>query len=191
MSVHVPCLRRTCINHWACELSISGLSYVANQTKATGRPSVVLLTVGGSTNSALNSAVASLTAQGVHVVVTAGNSASDASSTSPCSAPSAVCVGSSNPADTVSPFSNYGPLLDIYAPGQDVVSAWIGSPTAIRTLSGTSAAAHVAGLVAYLVSVSARMDSQKTNCSECVRFMAIRVQQIWPRCFRISRRRMH
>ena len=43
-------------------------------------------------------------------------------------------------------FSNYGSCLDIFAPGQWIVSAWHATDTATNTLSGTSMAApHVAG----------------------------------------------
>lgn len=47
--------------------------------------------------------------------------------------------------------SNYGPTVDIFAPGTDIVSAWRTTNFAVRSLSGTSMAApHVAGLVSYL-----------------------------------------
>ncbi|KAG9077952.1 subtilisin-like serine protease, partial [Ceratobasidium sp. UAMH 11750] len=46
-------------------------------------------------------------------------------------------------------FSNYGPVLDVWALGVDVKSAWIGSPDASNTISGTSMATpQVAGILA-------------------------------------------
>jgi cerevisin len=40
--------------------------------------------------------------------------------------------------DSRSYFSNFGPAVDIFAPGTDVISAWIGSPTATMMDTGTS-----------------------------------------------------
>jgi oryzin len=87
-------------------------------------------------------------------VVAAGNDASDASSTSPASAANAVTVGALDDTWAQAYYSNYGSVLDIYAPGSDVLSAWIGSNTATNTISGTSMATpHVTGLVLYLIAL--------------------------------------
>jgi subtilisin family serine protease len=74
-------------------------------------------------------------------VVAAGNDMGDACSKSPASAASAITVGSTayvSNSDSVSWFSNYGPCLDIWAPGQSITSAWKNSDTAVNTISGTS-----------------------------------------------------
>ncbi|KAJ2935686.1 hypothetical protein H1R20_g1412, partial [Candolleomyces eurysporus] len=85
--------------------------------------------------------------------VAAGNSNANAASYSPARAPSAITVGSSTIADARSSFSNYGAVVDVFAPGSNVISAWIGSNTATNSISGTSMATpHVAGLAAYLIS---------------------------------------
>ncbi|KAG8917302.1 subtilisin-like serine protease, partial [Tulasnella sp. 418] len=44
------------------------------------------------------------------------------------------------------------PGIDIFAPGVNIKTTWIGSPTATITLSGTSySACYVGGLIAYFL----------------------------------------
>lgn len=110
------------------------------------------MSLGGSYSAALNSAVESTISNGVTVVVAAGNDDADASNYSPASAKNAITVGAIDNTDTRADFSNYGAVLDVFAPGVDVKSAWIGSKSATNTISGTSMATpHVAGLAAYLI----------------------------------------
>ena len=77
----------------------------------------------------------------------AGNSAENACNYSPSSAAEAITVGATESNDWRAFWSNLGSCVDIFAPGSGIKSAWIGSPTATNTISGTSMAApHVAGL---------------------------------------------
>ncbi|KAG9223385.1 hypothetical protein PLEOSDRAFT_1095843 [Pleurotus ostreatus PC15] len=133
---------------------ISGLNFIIASARASGRPSVVLMALGGSASTAMDNAVTAVTTAGIHVVVAAGNSNTDAANTSPARVPSVITVGAITISDARSSASNYGSVVDVYAPGQNIISAWIGSPTATNIISGTSpAASFVAGLVAYLISV--------------------------------------
>ncbi|KAG6906196.1 hypothetical protein DXG01_015267 [Tephrocybe rancida] len=118
---------------------ISGVNWVYNTTQTSGRPSIVAMFLEGSASDALDSAIASLTGAGV----SAGNYNGDAIYLSPARAPSAITVGATNIADARSSFSNYGAVVDIFAPGENVISAWN---------TGPNATAHVAGLVATLIS---------------------------------------
>lgn len=79
-----------------------------------------------------------LISKGVHVTIAAGNENTDAENSSPARVEEAITVGASTVADARASFSNYGPLVDIFAPGLSVTSAWIGSNTATNTISGTS-----------------------------------------------------
>ncbi|PSS34005.1 hypothetical protein PHLCEN_2v1909 [Hermanssonia centrifuga] len=122
---------------------VSGLNWVATQARSSGRPSIATMSLGGGASTSLDNAVAS---------VAAGNSNVDAGTTSPARAPSANTIGATTIADARASFSNFGSVVDLWAPGQNVISAWIGSTTATNNISGTSMATpHVAGLIAYLI----------------------------------------
>ena len=112
------------------------------------------MSLGGGVSSAVNSAGRSTIAAGVTVVVAAGNENADASTSSPASEPLAITVGATGQNDARASFSNYGSLIDVFAPGVGILSSWIGSTTATNTISGTSMATpHVAGLAAYLIAL--------------------------------------
>ncbi|KFY00242.1 hypothetical protein V490_01425 [Pseudogymnoascus sp. VKM F-3557] len=128
---------------------IAGIDFVGSDSNGKG---VLSMSLGGTFSEAVNSAVASTIAAGVTVVVAAGNDGADASDYSPASAPNAITVGAIDNTDARASFSNFGSVLDVFAPGVDVKSAWIGSKSATNTISGTSMATpHVAGLAAYLI----------------------------------------
>lgn len=112
-------------------------------------PAVANMSLGGGASSSLDTAVNNLSNAGVPIAVAAGNSNVDACNTSPARAANAITVGSTTSTDSRSSFSNFGPCLDIFAPGSGILSAWYTSSTATATLSGTSMASpHVAGAAA-------------------------------------------
>ncbi|KAK8007221.1 polyketide synthase [Apiospora arundinis] len=119
----------------------------------TGR-AVVNLSLGGSASPALDSAVASTVRHGVVVCVAAGNRADIlAENQSPAREPFAITVGATDINDTFAPWASFGKMVDIVSPGVDILSCWIGSPTATRRISGTSMATpHVAGVACCLLS---------------------------------------
>ncbi|KAH8830026.1 serine protease [Flagelloscypha sp. PMI_526] len=133
---------------------ISGLEWVSLKVLLTGRPSVVSMSLGGGVSKPIDMAVKQLIKQGIHVVVAAGNSNVDAKDTSPAHVKEAITVGASDINDARAYFSNFGTILDVFAPGVAITSTWIGSNTATNTISGTSMATpHVAGLVTYLLAL--------------------------------------
>jgi serine protease len=128
---------------------LAGIDWATNQAVASGIPSVISMSLGGSLIQTINTAVENAVSAGVVVVVAAGNSNSDACQFSPASAPSAITVGATTILGQRASYSNYGPCIDIFAPGSDIASASISSNTAARNLSGTSMATpHVAGVAA-------------------------------------------
>lgn len=130
---------------------IAGLDYVTAQ-HTTGK-AVANLSLGGGYSQSVNDAVTRAVADGVVVAVAAGNSNADACASSPASTPSALTVGATDTGDNRASFSNYGSCLDLFAPGVNITSDWMGSATATNTISGTSMASpHVAGVAALYLS---------------------------------------
>lgn len=128
---------------------IAGIDWVANNG---GSGSVANMSLGGGFSSSINAAVAGAVAQGVTMVVAAGNSNANACSYSPSSEPSAITVGATTSADARASYSNYGTCLDLFAPGSSITSAWYTSNTASNIISGTSMASpHVAGVAALAI----------------------------------------
>ena len=125
---------------------IAGVDWVRANHLA---PAVANMSLGGGASSALDTAVNNLSNAGVAIAVAAGNSNTNACNSSPARAANAITVGSTTTTDARSSFSNFGSCLDLFAPGSGILSAWIGSTTATRTISGTSMASpHVAGAAA-------------------------------------------
>ena len=122
---------------------IAGVDWVtANAVK----PAVANMSLGGGAAAALDTAVTNSINSGVTYAVAAGNSNANACNYSPARTAAAITVGATTRTDARAPFSNYGSCLDIFAPGQDITSAWATGDTATNTISGTSMASpHVAG----------------------------------------------
>jgi len=125
---------------------VAGVNWVT--ANASG-PSVANMSLGGGASNALDDAVRNSVASGVTYVVAAGNSTANACNYSPARVAEAITVGATTTNDSRASYSNFGSCVDIFAPGSSITSAWIGSSTAIRTISGTSMASpHVAGAAA-------------------------------------------
>jgi large repetitive protein len=128
---------------------IAGVDWVtANHVS----PAVANVSLGGAASRAMEDAVTASIAAGVTYAVAAGNEGSNACMVSPAATPAAITVGATDDADRVASFSNQGSCVDVFAPGVDIVSAFISADTAAGALSGTSMAApHVAGVAALLL----------------------------------------
>lgn len=128
------------------EQVVAGIDWVTANHEG---PSVANMSLGGGVDEALDAAVQKSIASGVTYGVAAGNESGDASEGSPSRVPEAITVASSTVDDEQSSFSNYGSVVDIYAPGSDITSSWNDSDTGSNTISGTSMATpHVVGAAA-------------------------------------------
>ncbi|KID72136.1 Cuticle-degrading protease [Metarhizium brunneum] len=133
---------------------IAAMDFVAKDAKTRGCPKGAManMSLGGGYSAAVNKAAASLVASGVFVSVAAGGSGTDAKNTSPASEPTVCTVGGSTEKDERASYSNYGPVVDIFAPGVSILSTWLNG--ASNTLSGSSmSAAHITGLGAYIAAL--------------------------------------
>jgi subtilisin family serine protease len=105
---------------------IAGLDWIVANAR---KPAVANMSLGGSTSSSLDAAVARVTASGIPVAVAAGNENANACSGSPAREPSALTVAASDSSDRRASFSSYGSCVDLFAPGVSITSAGISSPT--------------------------------------------------------------
>lgn len=128
---------------------LAGLDWVLKHAR---KPSVVNLSLGSAVAGPVpewDAAIRAGVRAGLTFTVAAGNADRSADRFSPGRVPQAITVGATDRADRRSPFSNWGRAIDLFAPGDRIVSASNASDTAAATLSGTSMAApHVAGAAA-------------------------------------------
>ena len=149
-----------CDTFFGCSELAVMLAFVYAQNHAAAKK-VINLSLGGpggfgngdylpgvqSNYSTFNELVADTVRSGVTVVTAAGNDNWDACVFNPGNAPAAINVGAVRSNDRLAPFTNWGPCVDIFAPGVGVLSAEANTTDGAFAASGTSMAApHVAGV---------------------------------------------
>ncbi|HYW13426.1 MAG TPA: S8 family peptidase [Longimicrobium sp.] len=136
---------------------IAGVDFVAN---STARPAVANLSLGGGASTALDASINNAISKGITFVVAAGNGnqggkAQPACNYSPARVPAAITVSATDNTDRKASYANYGTCVDIFAPGNSIMSAWYTTDTAGATISGTSMASpHVAGVAAQYLALN-------------------------------------
>jgi len=139
-----------CSGSTTAAVVIAGVNYVtlAQQLNPAQR-SVANMSLGGGAFAPMDAAVTTSIANNVHYSVAAGNSAANACLFSPARVPRATTVGATDITDTRAGFSNFGPCVDLFAPGVNITSAWHTANNAYVSISGTSMASpHAAGTAA-------------------------------------------
>jgi len=125
-----------------------GIQFVTAWKRSHPEVDVVAnMSLGGGASPALDEEVCNAQAAGVHFAIAAGNESENACKSSPARVIESLTVGATTISNRLASFSNYGEVVDLLAPGQDIQSTQPGGGTA--TFSGTSMASpHVAGLLA-------------------------------------------
>jgi len=136
---------------------VAGVEWAAEQAQVKAKSgkvkgSVANMSLGGGKSPSLDNTVNAATKVGLHFAVAAGNENRDACNSSPAAAEEAFTTGASTIGDERAYFSNFGPCVDGFAPGLNIKSTW--NDGSVNTISGTSMASpHVAGVLAYLLSI--------------------------------------
>ena len=147
---------------WASGGSVAGAPANANPAE------VINMSLGGSgtCSSTYQNAINAAVGRGTVIVVAAGNDNADAAGFTPASCNNTITVAATNKSGTRASYSNFGPKIDVAAPGGDspdcttlIVSTGNDGTDGPTTedylcMAGTSMAApHVAGTVALMQAV--------------------------------------
>ncbi len=149
---------------------IRGVEWVVDDAKKpanVGKPAVVNMSLSAPAGGDLDNAVSDAIGAGLTVVAAAGNLEADACTRSPARVHEVIAVGNVDSSDRRYSPSGYGPCVDIFAPGTNIVTANSANDTGSKTGTGTSyAAPHVAGAAAMVL--AAHPDYSPTEVSDAL-----------------------
>ncbi len=101
---------------------IRAFDFISKDYRRRRMPAVINLSLSGTPSRVLDKAIEELFKQGILTVVAAGNDFRDACMYSPARAPYAITVAASTSENYHAFFSNFGRCVDIYAPGENILS---------------------------------------------------------------------
>lgn len=131
---------------------IAGLDWLVRHHRRSV-PAVANLSLGGLASQVVDRAVVRVMDDKVTVVTAAGNEGDNACYYSPARIKAVITVGAADRYDEAPYWSNFGPCLDLFAPGVGIRSAGTWSRSATLTEDGTSMAApFVSGAAAVYLS---------------------------------------
>lgn len=113
-------------------------------------------------SSALEEAVRAAYRAGVVIVASSGNEGRKGFVDYPARFSQTIAVGATTKGQRIAPFCNKGRQIDIYAPGEKIISTWVNGK--YNELSGTSmATSHVSGVIALLLSLKPRLTPRQVK----------------------------
>ncbi|KAL0574603.1 hypothetical protein V5O48_007353 [Marasmius crinis-equi] len=137
---------------------VASVDWAREDYERKGVASILHLSLGGQHDEELNEAVDLAVKAGMHVVVAAGNEMAIVDNQSPTSVDGVVVVGATDIRDYRPSWSNYGPKVTVYAPGEDVTSTWVTGPDDYTSAIGSSyAAPYATGVMAYILGKEGNM----------------------------------
>ena len=150
---------------WAAGGTVEGVPANSNPAK------IINLSLGGEGTcpATYSKAIAEVNKRGAILVVAAGNDGQDTSKVAPANCGGSIVVGATDQAGKRSDFSNYGKLVDVSAPGNNIMST-VDLGTTVSTgagyteYDGTSMAApQVAGVIALMKSVDPSLTAERAK----------------------------
>lgn len=164
---------------WAGGEMVAGVPVNANPAK------VLNMSLGGDgpCSQVDQDAINMLTAKGVIIVVAAGNENENVNKPkTPANCMNVITVGATGPTNKRAPYSNFGPRVDVMAPGGDIelsinvngmelqagvysnyVNKEMGNAFSLGGIQGTSMATpHIAGLVSLMLGIDPTLNHTKT-----------------------------
>lgn len=149
---------------------VAGVDWV---TANAQEPAVANMSLGSRKHKALDEAVKHSMESGIFYSVAAGNSGGDACKWSPPRSgkqDGVVTVAATDQDDEETSWSNYGPCVDVWAPGLAILSTKLGGGT--KSMTGTSMSApHVAGAAALYLSTN--VDASPADVEEALKTAAV------------------
>jgi aqualysin 1 len=149
---------------------IAGIDWVTQN--GAGHSSVANMSLGADgVSQPVEDAIRNSVNAGVTYAVAAGNNDGDACNNTPAHLPEAITVGATGDNDARADYSAFGTCVDLFAPGNNIVSAVHNADSGSTTKSGTSMATpHVTGVAAiflqrYPGSSPATVQAALTRCA--------------------------
>lgn len=150
---------------WAAGGTVEGVPANSNPAK------IINLSLGGEGTcpATYSKAIAEVNKRGAILVVAAGNDGQDTSKVAPANCGGSIVVGATDQEGKRSDFSNYGKIVDVSAPGSNIMST-VDLGTTVSTgagyteYDGTSMAApQVAGVIALMKSVDPSLNAERAK----------------------------